>query len=57
MRQFLSFNATDVAVVSKNIGKKAEIRDLFQIKKLKLKLAQGLLNKLQSIIDLTGLEK
>jgi len=57
MRQFLSFNATDVAVVSKNIGKKAEIRDFFQIKKLKLKLAQGLLNKLQSIIDLTGLEK
>jgi len=57
MRQFLSFNATDVVVVSKNIGKKAEIRDLFQIKKLKLKLAQGLLNKLQSIIDLTGLEK
>ena len=59
MRQFLSSDATNVATAATNSGKTVENTGFFQIQrmKLKLKLAQGLLNQLHSIIDLTGLEK
>jgi hypothetical protein len=57
MRQFLSSDATNVATAATNSGKTVENTGFFQIQRLKLKLAQGLLNQLQSIIDLTGQEK
>ena len=57
MRQFLSSDATNVATAATNSGKTVENTGFFQIQKMKLKLAQGLLNQLHSIIDLTGQEK
>ena len=57
MRQFLSSDATNVATAATNSGKTVENTGFFQIQRMKLKLAQGLLNQLQSIIDLTGQEK
>jgi hypothetical protein len=57
MRQFLSSDATNVATAAANSGKTVENTGFFQIQRMKLKLAQGLLNQLHSIIDLTGLEK
>jgi hypothetical protein len=57
MRQFLSSDATNVATVATNSGKTVENTGFFQIQRMKLKLAQGLLNRLHSIIDLTGQEK
>ena len=61
MRQFLSSGATNLATAAKSSGKTPDNTGFFQIQrmklKLKLKLAQGLLNQLHSIIDLTGLEK
>ena len=57
MRQFLSSDATNVATAAINSGKTVENTGFFQIQRMKLKLAQGLLNKLHSIIDLTGQEK
>jgi hypothetical protein len=57
MRQFLSSDATNVATAATNSGKTVENTGFFQIQRMKLKLAQGLLNQLHSIIDLTGQEK
>jgi len=57
MRQFLSSDATNVATAATNSGKTVENTGFLQIQRMKLKLAQGLLNHLHSIIDLTGLEK
>jgi hypothetical protein len=57
MRQFLSSDATNVATAATNSGKTFENTGFFQIQRMKLKLAQGLLNQLHSIIDLTGQEK
>jgi len=57
MRQFLSSDATNVATAVSNSGKTVENTGFFQIQNINLKLAQGLLNQLQSIIDLTGQEK
>ena len=57
MRQFLSSDATNVATAVSNSGKTVENTGFFQIQRMKLKLAQGLLNPLNSIIDLTGQEK
>ena len=57
MRQFLSSDATNLATAAKNSGKTVENTGFFQIQRMKLKLAQGLLNQLHSIIDLTGQEK
>jgi hypothetical protein len=57
MRQFLSTDATNLATAAKSSGETLENTGYFQIQSLKLKLAQGLLNQLQSIIDLTGQEK
>ena len=57
MRQFLSSDATNVATAAKTAAKQLKTQDFFQIQRMKLKLAQGLLNQLHSIIDLTGLEK
>ena len=57
MRQFLSSDATNVATAAANSGKTVENTGFFQIQRMKLKLAQGLLNQLHSIIDLTGQEK
>ena len=57
MRQFLSSDATNVATAATNSGKTVENTGFFQIQRLKLKLARGLLNRLHSIIDLTGQEK
>jgi hypothetical protein len=57
MRQFLSSDATNVATAATNSGKTVENTGFFQIQRMKLKLAQGLLNRLHSIIDLTGQEK
>jgi hypothetical protein len=57
MRQFLSSDATNVATAVSNSGKTFENTGFFQIQRMKLKLAQGLLNQLHSIIDLTGQEK
>ena len=56
MRQFLSSDATNVATAATNSGKTVENTGFFQIQRMKLKLAQGLLNQLHSIIDLTGQE-
>jgi hypothetical protein len=57
MRQFLSTHATNLATAANSSGETVENTGYFQIQSLKLKLAQGLLNQLQSIIDLTGQEK
>jgi hypothetical protein len=57
MRQFLSSDATNVATAATNSGKTVENTGFLQIQRMKLKLAQGLLNQLHSIIDLTGQEK
>jgi len=57
MRQFLSSQATNLATVAKRRSKSVENAGFFQIQVLELKLAQGLLESLQSINDLTGLEK
>jgi hypothetical protein len=57
MRQFLSSDATNVATAATNSGKTVENTGFFQIQRMKLKLARGLLNRLHSIIDLTGQEK
>jgi len=57
MRQFLSSDATNVATAATNSGKTVENTGFFQIQRMKLKLARGLLNQLHSIIDLTGQEK
>ena len=57
MRQFLSPDATNVATTAKNCGNTDENNGFFQIQQLELKLAQGLLNQLQSINDLSGQEK
>ena len=57
MRQFLSSDAKNVATAATNSGKTVENTGFFQIQRMKLKLAQGLLNQLHSIIDLTGQEK
>jgi hypothetical protein len=57
MRQFLSSDATNVATAATNSGKTVENTGFFQNQRMKLKLAQGLLNQLHSIIDLTGQEK
>ena len=57
MRQFLSSDATNVATAATNSGKTVENTGFFQIQRMKLKLAQGLLNRLHIIIDLTGQEK
>jgi hypothetical protein len=57
MRQFLSPDATNLATAAKSSGETLENTGYFQIQSMKLKLAQGLLNQLQSIIDLTGQEK
>jgi hypothetical protein len=57
MRQFLSSDATNVATAATNSGKTVENTGFFQNQRMKLKLAQGLLNRLHSIIDLTGQEK
>jgi hypothetical protein len=57
MRQFLSSDATNVATAATNSGKTVENTGFFQIQRMKLKLAKGLLNQLHSIIDLTGQEK
>ena len=57
MRQFLSSDATNLATAATSSGKTVENTGFFQIQRMKLKLAQGLLNQLQSIIDLTGQEK
>ena len=57
MRQFLSSDATNVATAVSNSGKTVENTGFLQIQRMKLKLAQGLLNPLHSIIDLTGQEK
>jgi len=38
-------------------AKQLKTQDFFSNSKMKLKLAQGLLNQLHSIIDLTGQEK
>ena len=57
MRQFLSSDATNVATAATNSDKTVENTGFFQIQRMKLKLAQGLLNQLHSIIDLTGQEK
>ena len=57
MRQFRSSDATNVATAATNSGKTVENTGFFQIQRMKLKLAQGLLNQLHSIIDLTGQEK
>jgi len=57
MRQFLSFGATNLATAAKSSGKTPDNTGFFQIQRMKLKLAQGLLNQLHSIIDLTGQEK
>ena len=57
MRQFLSSDATNLATAAKKCGKTVENTGFFQIQNINLKLAQGLLNQLQSIIDLTGQEK
>lgn len=57
MRQFFSSDVTNLATAAKSSGKTFENTEFFQIQSLKLKLAQGLLSQLQSIIDLTGQEK
>ena len=57
MRQFLSSDATNVATAATNSGKTVENTGFFQIQRMKVKLAQILLNQLHSIIDLTGQEK
>jgi len=57
MRQFLSTHVTNLATAAKSSGETLENTGYFQIQSMKLKLAQGLLNQLQSIIDLTGQEK
>jgi hypothetical protein len=57
MRQFLSSGATNLATAAKSSGKTPDNTGFFQIQRMKLKLAQGLLNQLHSIIDLTGQEK
>jgi len=57
MRQFLSSDATNVATAVSNSGKTVENTGFFQIQRMKLKLARGLLNPLHSNIDLTGQEK
>ena len=57
MRQFLSSDATNIATAATNSGKTVENTGFFKIQRMKLKLAQGLLNQLHSIIDLTGQEK
>jgi hypothetical protein len=57
MRQFLSSDATNVATAVSNSGKTVENTGFLQIQRMKLKLAQGLLKQLHSIIDLTGQEK
>jgi len=50
-------DATNVATAATNSGKTVENTGFFQIQRMKLKLARGLLNRLHSIIDLTGQEK
>jgi hypothetical protein len=57
MRQFLSTCVTNLATAAISSGETPENTGYFQIQSLKLKLAQGLLNQLQSINDLTGQEK
>ena len=57
MRQFLSTHATNLATAANSSGETVENTGYFQIQSLKLKLAQGLLNQLQSINDLSGQEK
>jgi hypothetical protein len=57
MRQFLSTRVTNLATAAISSGETPENTGYLQIQSLKLKLAQGLLNQLQSINDLTGQEK
>jgi hypothetical protein len=57
MRQFLSSDAPNLAIAATNGSKTSDSAGLFQNRRFELKLAQGLLDSLQSTIDQMGQEK